>query len=170
MSWANGSESSASAAAPTASTQDALALLHEDHQRIDAMLADCERLAAAGPQSSQADRSGLLSRLGALLIAHGQLEQQLFYPAVGAPADEIEDMVAEHEAIKEFLHRLSDADAQPSSFDNCVRALAESVRAHVHEEETQFFSRARSSGVDLYELGTQLALRRAQLLGHQGVD
>lgn len=169
MSQADGSDSAVATGAPSASTQDALDLLHDDHRRIDEMLLDCERM-AGGSASNHADRSGLISRLGALLIAHGQLEQQLFYPALREPAQEVEEMVAEHEAIKDFLHRLSDVDAPPASFDNCVKALAETVRAHIRKEELQCFSRARSSGLDLYALGTQLALRRAQLLGDQGVD
>ena len=169
MTPALGSSTAVSGTAASASTQDALDLLHDDHRRIDDMLADCERLAAS-PQASSADRSGLISRLGALLIAHGQLEQQLFYPALGAPAAEIDDAVAEHEAIKQYLQRLSDVEAPPASLDECVKALAHAVREHVSEEERHLFARARSSGIDLHELGSQLALRRAELLGDQGVD
>ena len=169
MTAAQGSSDAGSSSAASPTTQDALDLLHDDHRRIDALLADCERLVAS-PQSSSADRSGLISRLGALLIAHGQLEQQLFYPALGAPAAEIDDAVADHEEIKRSLLRLSEVDAPPASFDECIKTLALRVREHISAEEGQLFARARSSGIDLHELGSQLALRRAALLGDQGVD
>lgn len=169
MTAAHGNSDAVSSTAASATTQDALDLLHDDHRRIDALLSDCERLVASA-QASGADRSGLISRLGALLIAHGQFEQQLFYPALGASTAEIDDAIADHEAIKQALHRMSEVDAPPASFDKCVKTLAHTVREHIRAEEGQLFARARSSGIDLHELGSQLALRRAALLGDQGVD
>lgn len=150
-------------------TQDALELLHEDHGRIDALLADCEQLAASDSASS-ADASGLVSRLGALLIAHAQIERQLFYPAAGAAAQEVVDAIAEHEAIEAQLHQLSAPDFEMKTLRERVGRLAVAVRAHIAEEESVVFERIRVSGVDLHALGTQLSLRRGELLGHQGVD
>lgn len=153
----------------SASTQDALQVLGDEHRRIEALLADCERLAADG-QASSADRSGVVSHLGALLIAHAQMEQQLFYPAIGAPASEADAAIREHEAVEQQLERLSVADAPASAFASGVAALAQAVRAHLRHEEDRLFARARASGIDLQALGTQLALRRGELLGDQGVD
>ncbi len=167
------------AAAPT--TEDALELLRADHTRADAMLADCERLAESR-DASAADRSGLVSRLGALLIAHAQMEQQLFYPALGMDSGQLEEALADHAAVQASLQRLSDpsagagaradadADAGADAFTSCIAALATQVREHVRHEEAVLFPKARAAGIDLHALGTQMALRRGELLGDQGID
>ena len=46
-----GSSASLPSVAPP-TTQDALELLHEDHRRIEALVADCEHLAASESASS----------------------------------------------------------------------------------------------------------------------
>ncbi|MEO5771796.1 MAG: hemerythrin domain-containing protein [Burkholderiaceae bacterium] len=162
----------ASASMPTAaasSTQDALDLLRADHQRADAMLADCERL-AGNHDASAADRSGLVSRLGALLIAHAQMEQQLFYPVLGLNAAQLEQVTAEHAAVEASLQGLSDPEADAAAFTSRIAALAQQVRAHVKTEEAEYFPKAGAAGIDLHALGTQMALRRGELLGDQGID
>ena len=158
------------AAAPT--TQDALGLLRADHQRVDAMLADCERL-GGNLEASAADRSGLVSRLGALLIAHAQMEQQLFYPILGLDAAQLEQATADHASVETSLQALSNSNADDDGTENFaarIGVLAQQVRAHVKQEESEFFPKAKSAGIDLHELGTQMALRRGTLLGDQGID
>ena len=162
----------ASASMPTTaapSTQDALDLLRTDHQRADAMLSDCERL-AGNRDASAADRSGLVARLGALLIAHAQMEQQLFYPALDLDAAKLEQATAEHAAVEASLQGLSEPDADAAAFAARIAALAQQVREHVRTEEADFFPKASAAGIDLHALGTQMALRRGELLGDQGID
>ena len=162
----------ASALLPTVaapSTQDALDLLRADHQRVDALLADCERL-AANRDASAADRSALVSRLGALLIAHGQMEQQLFYPALRLHTSQLEQATADHVAVQAALQGLSEPDADASAFVSRIGSLAQQVRAHVQTEEAEFFPKASAAGIDLHALGTQMAMRRGELLGDQGID
>jgi len=149
------------------STQDALQLLRADHRRIDGMLNDCARLASAR-SSSRADRSGLLMRLGALLLAHAQLEKELFYPALAAAPMAVDDAHTDHDEIEAQFKRLNIGELPASEFGERVAALARLVREHVAEEERELFQRARP--LDLHELGTRMALRRGQLLGDQGED
>lgn len=154
------------AAAP--STQDALEVLREDHRRIESMLADCERLAAGPGASSAADRSGLVSRLGALVIAHGQMEQQLFYPALKAQGSEVDRAIDEHEQLERLLGGLAAAEGSASDFASRVQTLATALRGHLRSEEAQLFG--RTQGLDLQALGIALAIRRGELLGDQGID
>lgn len=158
-----------SATGPSApSTEDALDLLRSDHQRVDAMLADCERMVGGGDGGSEADRSGLVSRLGGLLIAHAQMEQQLFYPAIGLDAAQVSQASAEHAEVEASLQALSAPDA--AGFAARIRTLAEQVREHVRKEEAEFFPKATAAGIDLHALGTQMAMRRGELMGDQGID
>lgn len=156
-------------AAAVPSTQDALGLLRADHQRVDAMLADCERL-GGNLEASAADRSGLVSRLGALLIAHAQMEQQLFYPILGLDAAQLEQATADHASVETSLQALSNSNGDTENFAARIGVLAQQVRAHVEQEEAEFFPKATSAGIDLHELGSQMALRRGTLLGDQGID
>jgi hemerythrin superfamily protein len=149
------------------STQDALQLLRADHRRIDALLNDCARLAGAR-SSSRADRSGLLMRLGALLLAHAQIEKELFYPALAAAPMAVDDAHTDHDEIEAQFKRLNIGELPASDFGERVATLAQLVREHLAEEERELFPRAQP--LDLRELGTRMALRRAQLLGDQGED
>jgi iron-sulfur cluster repair protein YtfE (RIC family) len=150
-----------------ASTQDALQLLRADHRRIDALLNDCARLAGER-SSSRADRSGLLMRLGALLLAHAQIEKELFYPALEAAPMAIDDAHTDHDEIEAQFRRLNIGELPASDFGKGVATLTQLVREHVAEEEQQLFPHAQP--LDSQELGTRMALRRAQLLGDQGED
>lgn len=152
---------------PPPSTQDALELLFGDHRRIDALLDDCARLASSSGHS-EADRSGLVARLGGLLRAHATIEQELFYPALPAGHADVAEAVVEHERIARLLQAVASRDLLPDEFASRLAALAQEVRSHVTEEELRFFPAALT--LDLQALGTRLALRRGELLGDQGVD
>lgn len=61
-------------------TQNALEVLHEDHQRIHTLFDAYHTLVAA--TATPADRSGLIARIDASLQAHTLIEEELFYPAL----------------------------------------------------------------------------------------
>jgi Hemerythrin HHE cation binding domain len=152
-----------------ASTQDALQLLRADHRRIEALLDDCTRLASDETGShSSADRSGLVARLGALLQSHAQVELELFYPALDATPESVEVARQEHACITELLGRVVAAEQAHPAFGQQVAALGQAVRAHVSDEEEHLFATAGS--MDLQAVGARMAVRRAELMGEQGVD
>jgi len=152
---------------PPPSTQDALELLFADHRRIDALLDDCARLAAS-PAHSEADRSGLVARLGALVGAHATMEHELFYPALPDAAALVADAEADHARITRQLQELAAPDLSAAGFAGRVADFARLLRDHVNLEELRLFPAALA--LDLQALGTRLALRRGELLGDQGVD
>lgn len=152
---------------PPPSTQDALELLFADHRRIDALLDDCARLAVSADHS-EADRSGLVARLGALVGAHTTMEHELFYPALRDAERLVAEAEGEHGRIAQQLRELSAPDLSAADFGTRVADLATLLREHVNLEELRLFPAALT--LDLQELGTRLALRRGELLGDQGVD
>jgi len=152
-----------------ASSQDALQLLQADHRRIAGLLDDCTRLAADDSGShSGADRSGLVARLGALLQAHAQVEQELFYPAIQATPQALEQARLDHAHVAELLGRLVADEQEHAHFAENLAALVAAVRAHVAEEEEHLFPAAAT--LDLQALGARMAVRSAELMGEQGVD
>jgi hypothetical protein len=55
-------------------------------------------------------------------------------------------------------------DAGDALFDARVLVLGEYVEHHVQEEENEIFPQAETSGVDLDELGAELAERKRELM------
>ncbi len=156
-----------SPAAP--STQDALQLLRGDHQRIEALLRDCLRLAVdeRGLPPS-ADRNGCLERLAALLQVHSQIEGELFYPLLKVSALERDSAQLDHDEILVQLQATLAHAPPQDDFERQMGALAHLIRRHIAHEEGQLFRRLRSP--DLEALGAQMAVRRGALLGEQGAD
>ncbi|MCY7315246.1 MAG: hemerythrin domain-containing protein [Rubrivivax sp.] len=152
----------------SAAPDDALSLLREDHRRLEALLVDCEQAAADTTATSSADRSGLVARLGALLVAHGQVEDELVYPELDEAA--AAKGRADHDEIGTLLKALvEDGQDAHGEFGSKLSPLAARLRAHVALEEQQWFA-ALSGLRDEPGLSQQLASRRAELLGPQGVD
>lgn len=162
--------------APTAppSTQDALEVLESDHRRLKTLFQDYARLTADG--AADADRSGLLARIGALLRAHAQIQTELFYPALLAAGAVRQDDLPRHDALLADLAALAESDVRvdvrddlrDAEFDRRVAQLGDKALAHAAQVEEQLFPAARS--LDIKTLGTQLSQRRGDLLGDQGAD
>jgi len=154
------------AAAP--STQDAVSLLRADHTRIEALLDDVVR-SAANDGGAHADRSGTVSRLGAVLKAHVQMEAELLNPLEGsgsAPAAH-----ACHGELRTDLHSLVEAEsADAATYTAALAQMQQSVDAHIAAQETQLLPHLEAASAELLELGTRMAIRRGELLGEQGVD
>lgn len=158
------------AAISAPSTQDAVQFLSADHRQLEALLADCARAAEGGGGS--ADRAGLLGRLAVRLRAHETIEQELFYPALKGwiDADVLARAAADHQRIDARLERIASFDAEPAAVAAELAELAQWLRQHVQFEERELFAMA-ASALDLSALGTELALRRAKLLGgDEGAD
>lgn len=141
---------------------DALDLLRADHQRMAALLDDLQRVAE--DHGGDADRSGLVASLGALLQAHAQIEQELVYPAL--PVNDAAQAREDHAELQALLLALVEGGA--AGFGLRLGALARELRAHLADEEQRLFPLLQ--GVDRQDLGQRLATRRAELMGPQGVD
>lgn len=152
-----------SIAAP--STQDAVALVLDDHKRINSSLQALLTALSAG--ASNADRQGLLSRLALRLRAHGLVESEMLYPGL-YPNQQTQH--AEHEQFEQVMQGLSDAATTLQEQLDGSTALATQVRQHFAQEERDLAIYAANSGVDLLELGTRMALRRGELLADESSD
>jgi Hemerythrin HHE cation binding domain len=156
------------AAAP--STQDAVALVHDDHAAIrtafDALLA------ALHGEASEADRQGLLARVALRLRAHGQIERECLYPVLHGVAAERAPAEAEHAGFESALEALAAVTPPTAERNQALQALAVEVQCHAAEEEATLraYADGVGPGVDLLALGTQMALRRGELLADLGMD
>lgn len=74
----------------------------------------------------------------------------------------------EHGGIKDLIAQLEGAEPDGEMYDAKVKVLSEYVEHHVKEEQTGMFQKAKTTSLDLVELGARMAARKADLLAARG--
>lgn len=151
------------------SDDNALKLLKQDHDEVDALFKQYE---SDKDDMKPAQKQKLATLICDMLTVHATIEEEIFYPAVRNLDGDIRDLVAEaaveHQSLKDIVGRLEAAPPTDPLYDAGVKVLAEYVKHHVREEESELFPKVRSADVDLDALGERLAERKAQLEGRAG--
>jgi hemerythrin superfamily protein len=142
-------------------TQDAIALLKEDHRAVEKLFKDFEQAKGDG-------RKERLARQICLeLSVHTQIEEEIFYPACDGKVEEdmLKEAYVEHDAAKLLIAEIEAGNGQTDDFfDAKVQVLSEQIEHHVEEEEKELFPEVRKADIDLKALGEQLATRRKELV------
>jgi hemerythrin superfamily protein len=145
---------------------DALSLLRRDHRLAEELFAEFARSA---PQ--QLDP--LARRICKMLRVHTQIEEELFYPAVGRALTNddalLADAAREHAQAHESIVRIESMTSDSPAFANEVTKLAGLVAEHVNKEEQELFPKVNATTLDLTALGIALAERRDTLLDVLGL-
>lgn len=150
---------------PTAATKDAIAVLKADHQAVSGLFADYEKT------RSDAKKKTLVAEICTALSVHAQIEEEIFYPAVKAALKDkllVPEATIEHGGIKALVAQLEGLEPDGEMYDAKVKVLSEYVEHHVKEEQNEMFPKAKATSLDLVELGTRLAARKADLLAAHG--
>jgi len=147
----------------SAAKMDAIKLLKSDHAEVAEMFDKYEN-----GRVPKARKAALAQKICAALTVHAQIEEEIFYPAAReAGGKEVEDMLneaeVEHGSVKELIAALEAGSPEDQLFDAQVKVMSEWVKHHVKEEENELFPKIRKSGMDLEEVGAQLAQRKAEL-------
>jgi hemerythrin superfamily protein len=156
------------AKAPRTSQSDAVELLQADHDKVKKLFAEFER---AGDQA-------IAQQIFKELEIHATIEEELFYPAFEAevtpadlgegreegedPASLIATAHAEHEAVKDFIHRLREMGPESPQYLEVFETLHDAVLDHATEEEEVVFPAAKLK-LNIEDLGVQLQERRIKL-------
>jgi hemerythrin superfamily protein len=144
-------------------SQDAIALLKEDHRTVEKLFKDFESASGDGRKARLAQQICLE------LTVHATIEEEIFYPACEGKVDEdlLKESYVEHDAAKVMIAVIEAADGQSDEyFDSKVKVLQEEIEHHVEEEERRMeglFAQARKADIDLDVLGEQLASRKQEL-------
>lgn len=144
--------------------EEATSILRADHKVVSGLFREYRRAKGAD------EKRRLIGLICRELTIHAQVEEEIFYPAVreAIPDHEnIAEATIEHAVMKELISQVETADPGNEAFEAHVKVLSEYVRHHVDEEQTEIFPRARASGLDMKELGAQIAERKAQLMQDQ---
>lgn len=142
-------------------TQDALALLKEDHRAVEKLFKEVE--------SAKGDsRKEKLARQICLeLTIHTTIEEEIFYPACDGKVDDdlLKEAYVEHDAAKLLIAEIESGSGEDDDFfDAKLQVLGEEIDHHVKEEEGELFPQVRKADIDLKALGAQLAERKAALM------
>ena len=140
---------------------DAIALLEADHREVDGYFNAFE--AATG----DAEKKTIADKICLALKVHTQIEEELFYPPARektGDGDLLDEALVEHSGAKILIAQIEAMLPGQPLYDAKVKVLAEQVRHHVEEEETELFPETREANLDLQALGVKLAARKAELM------
>jgi hypothetical protein len=154
-----------SATSKTPATKDAIALLRADHKEVSDLFADYEKT------RSNAKKKALVAKICSELSIHTQIEEEIFYPAITTALKDkllVPEATIEHGGIKDLIAQLEGAEPDGEMYDAKVKVLSEYVEHHVKEEQTGMFQKAKTTSLDLVELGARMAARKADLLAARG--
>ena len=154
-----------SATSKTPATKDAIDLLRADHKEVSDLFADYEKT------RSNAKKKALVAKICSELSVHTQIEEEIFYPAITTALKDkllVPEATIEHGGIKDLIAQLEGAEPDGEMYDAKVKVLSEYVEHHVKEEQTGMFQKAKTTSLDLVELGARMAARKADLLAARG--
>jgi hemerythrin-like domain-containing protein len=143
--------------------QDAIALLKQDHREVEDLFARFER---AGDGAHKQKRK-LVDQMIEALARHASIEERVLYPWAREYIEDEDDTVLEaleeHHVVKWLLWELEDLDPADERFDAKVTVMAENVRHHVKEEESELFSDLRdvATKAELLDLAERLKEAKA---------
>ena len=104
------------------------------------------------------------------LEIHAQIEDEIFYPAVGEVSPLLSVAHAEHRQIDDQLATLMRTPVDRPEFLTEVLMLESTVRHHAFEEEQRIFPQSHALGDErLEQLGRQLQERQRELARSGGM-
>jgi hypothetical protein len=106
------------------------------------------------------------------LEIHSAIEEEIFYPAVRRQEDAgdlMEDTMneadEEHHVADLLMAELKKMRSADARFAAKFTVLAENVKHHIQEEESEIFTKAAEAGMErLQELGLQMEQRKLELM------
>ena len=149
----------------SASDEDAVDLLVNDHEAIAELFDRYETLAAEDAPAPE--RRELAEEICTLLLVHAAIKEEIFYPAARELLEEeylIDEALVAQDSARAIIDDIQAGDPTEPRYDAQVRILHELVTQHFEEEQSELFPRVRSSSLDLEEVGAELAARQEVLL------
>jgi hypothetical protein len=143
-------------------SQDAIALLKEDHRKVEDLFEQFEKAKGEGRKEK------LALEICKELTIHTIIEEEIFYPAIEGKVEEdlLKESFVEHDAAKVLIAEIETGGPSDEFYDAKVKVLKEEIEHHVEEEEKPkdgLFAQTREADVDLKALGERLAMRKEAL-------
>jgi len=143
---------------------DALDLLKADHDKVKNLFREFDSL--RGNDDVDERKGELVDEICYELTVHTMIEDEIFYPVLRSiieDDDMMDEADVEHAGARELISQLEVMYPGDDHYDATVTVLGEEIAHHIDKEETDMFDAARRAGIDLDELGAQLAARKEEL-------
>jgi hemerythrin superfamily protein len=143
-------------------SQDAVALLKQDHKKVLDMFKEFE-----GMQENGSRKAALVKQICDELLVHTTLEEEIFYPAVRMAIEDdklMDEAAIEHDSAKTLIDQLHGMEPGDERYDATVTVLGEYIQHHVNEEHKEMFPKAKKAKIDLRHLGEEIAARKEELM------
>lgn len=136
----------------------AIAILKKDHDTVKGLFDDFKKA------EKTAEKEKIIDQAVTALKIHAVLEEEIFYPTVRAHVGSkiMNEADEEHHVAKVLIAEL-DRGANNDHRDAKFTVLAESVRHHIREEESDMLPKAKELDIDFEALGQQMVDRKKQL-------
>ena len=148
---------------PSKTKPEAIALLKEDHRKVEKLFESFEKARDAQRKQS------LVRQICTELTVHTIIEEEIFYPACKGKIEDgdiLEESYVEHDGAKVLIAELLDGEPDDEFYDAKVSVLSEMIKHHVREEEKRsegLFAQAKAAGLDVDDLGMRLMERKEAL-------
>jgi hemerythrin superfamily protein len=141
---------------------EATEMLREDHQKVKDLFEEFE-------DAEEADDKLRIVRTALMeLEIHATLEEEIFYPAVREQVEDddkdmMDEALEEHHVAKFIMRELQNMKPGDERFDAKFKVLAESVKHHIEEEESEILPKAEEMDLDQDQLAEEMTERKQEL-------
>jgi hypothetical protein len=140
------------------SEKHAIAILKKDHDTVKGLFDDFRKA------EKTAEKEKIINQALTALKIHAVLEEEIFYPTVRAHVGSkiMNEADEEHHVAKVLIAEL-DRGANNDHRYAKFTVLAESVRHHIREEESDMLPKTKELDIDFEALGQQMLDRKEKL-------
>lgn len=145
-------------------TLDATALLRADHKLVSELFAEY------GKTRSVPKKKQIVGKICTELSVHAQVEEEIFYPAFKLALKDkmlVPEAAVEHATLEDLIAQVEGVEPDGEMYDAKIKVLSEYVKHHVKQEQNEMFTKAKSSKLDLMELGAQISSRKLEILAER---
>ncbi|HYY25934.1 MAG TPA: hemerythrin domain-containing protein [Candidatus Udaeobacter sp.] len=137
---------------------NAVEMLREDHRKVQELFQQFEH-------GDEEAKEQIAAQTIQELEVHTALEEEIFYPAAREESDKeetVDQALEEHHVAKLLLAELKKMSPGDKRYDAKYKVLAESVKHHIQEEESEMLPSIEGS-LDAEKVGQQMATRKEKL-------
>ena len=153
----------------TESEVDVVSALKEDHKKVKELFDLFEEA------EDRRSKLQIVTQTLKSLTVHAQVEEEIFYPAfrkARSAEDETDELMdealQEHHVAKILMAELEDMSPGDKFYDAKYTVLAESVKHHIEEEESEIFPEVDEDEAAWKGVGERLVARREELMQGTG--
>lgn len=139
----------------------AIKILLADHKLVSDLFKEYESTKSVGKKKL------IVSEICKELSVHAQVEEEILYPTFKQASKDkvlVPEAKVEHATVKDLIAQVEGKEQDGEMYDTKIKVLSEYVKHHVKEEQNEMFPKAKESKLDLIELGTKIATRKAVLM------